>query len=100
MIIEAAAHELKYNKAVLHSNPKLILEQSFYAGFEFAQRWISIEEELPDTECQDVVLVKTDNESYATAYYHGEKSGFIIYGDDAYCDFGSITHWRPIIFKY
>lgn len=45
---------------------------------------------------QDVVLVKTDNNCYSTAYYHGDASGFITYGEDAYVEFGEIIGWRPI----
>ena len=70
---------------------------SFKAGAEFAQRWISVEDELP--EIGDIFLVKTDNGCITTAYLHGIKSGFITYGEDAYIEFGTITHWRPIELK-
>ena len=69
----------------------------FKAGAEFAQRWISVEDELP--EIGDIFLVKTDNGCITTAYLHGIKSGFITYGEDAYIEFGTITHWRPIELK-
>ena len=72
---------------------------AFIKGADFIQQWYDIKIELPDEEAQDVVLIKTDNNCFATAYYHGEKSGFIVYGDDAYCDFGSVTHWKPIEYK-
>ena len=66
----------------------------FLSGISFAESWISVRDELPIN--QDIVLVKTDKECYATAYLHGEKSGFIVYGDDAYKEFGEIKFWRPI----
>ena len=72
-------------------------ETDFKAGVEFAQRWISVEDELP--EIGDIFLVKTDNGCITTAYLHGIKSGFITYGEDAYIEFGTITHWRPIELK-
>lgn len=72
-------------------------ETDFKAGVEFAQRWISVEEELPEN--GDFVLVKTDNGCVTTAYLHGIKSGFVTYGEDAYIVFGVITHWRPIELK-
>ena len=69
----------------------------FKLGANFALslfRWRKVEEELPED--QEIVLVKTDKGCFATAYLHGENSGFIVYGDDAYCEFGKITHWMPI----
>ena len=72
--------------------------RDFKAGIEFSQQWKSVEDELPTN--QDIVLVKTNNDCYATAYLHGKSSGFIIYGEDAYNEFGEVTHWRPIFYNY
>lgn len=83
------------NEAMLWNEAKI----SFRNGLRDAQQWYDINIDLPDEEAQDVVLVKTDNNCFATAYYHGKNSGFIVYGDDAYCDFGSVTHWKPIELK-
>ena len=63
-------------------------------GHNEALRWRDPKTEPPIN--QDVVLVKTDNNCYATAYYHGDASGFITYGEDAYVEFGEIIGWRPI----
>ena len=77
----------------------------FKAGIELAQRWISIEEELPDCNVFNKVLVKL----LKTDYRYGRKdkyesidlasvncySQFIINlmnNEDAKL----ITHWRPI----
>jgi hypothetical protein len=35
----------------------------------------------------------TDKGCIGTAYYHGEKSGWIVYGDNAYKEFGNIVKW-------
>ena len=64
------------------------------ARLKEAARWIDRTIEVPSN--QDVVLVKSHKECFATAYWHGYNSGFILYGDDAYVDFGHVTHWRPI----
>lgn len=68
--------------------------KGFIDGVAWAERWIPVEEELPDN--QDIVLVKTDKGCVSTAYLHGKESGFICYGDHGYSDFGKITYWRPI----
>ncbi len=73
---------------------KAFFEDGFNAGVKFAQQWISVDDELPEN--QDLVLVKTNLNSVCTAYLHGLKSGFITYGEDAFVEFGEITHWRPI----
>ena len=77
----------------------------FKAGIELAQRWIAIEEELPDSNIYDNVLVKllkTDyrygrNEKYESIYIASVNcySQFIINlmnNEEAKL----ITHWRPI----
>ena len=76
------------------------LIESFKEGANFihskcqeAERWRKVEEE-PDN--QDIVLVKTDKECFATAYYHGKNSGWVVYGDEAYKQFGNIVEWKPI----
>ena len=56
--------------------------------------WISVEERLPYD--QDIVLVRGEYGGKATAYYHGNNSGFITYGEEAYKVFGEVTHWMPI----
>lgn len=63
-------------------------------GHKEAMRWRDPKVEPPIN--QDIVLVKTDNDCYATAYFHGKASGFICYGGDAYIEFGDIIGWRPI----
>ena len=67
---------------------------AFKDGITFAEEWISVEDELPEND--NIILVKTNLGCVATAYLHGKKSGFIVYGDEAYKEFGNITHWRPI----
>ena len=66
----------------------------YMGGYSEAMRWRDPEVDPPTN--KDVLLVKTDNNCYATAYYHGKASGFITYGEDAYVEFGEIIGWRPI----
>ena len=56
--------------------------------------WVDKNNRLPSND--DIILVRTDKGCFATAYLHGEKSGFIVYGDDAYREFGKITHWANL----
>lgn len=80
------------------------VEYGFTKGAEFgynlciskwqeAERWRKVEEEPTN---QDIVLVKTEKGCFATAYYHGKNSGWIVYGDEAYKQFGNIIEWKPI----
>jgi hypothetical protein len=64
------------------------------AKWQRINAWISVKDRVPEN--QDIVLVRTDTDSFSTAYFHGKKGGFIIYGEDAYIKFGEITHWMVI----
>lgn len=71
--------------------------EGFNEGVKWQQQqspWINVKDRLPDN--QDLVLVKSEYNGKATAYYHGKYSGFITYGEEAYEVFGDITHWMPI----
>ena len=96
--IEEAAKEyaekLNYSMEAKHNMCPMDFEISFKKGIAFAEEWISVEDELPEND--NIILVKTNLGCVATAYLHGKKSGFIVYGDEAYKEFGNITHWRPI----
>jgi hypothetical protein len=90
--IEEAANE--YSASRENNDYTIETEMAFNAGVEFAQQWISVEDEMPNS--KEIILVKSNLNCYGTAYCHGKESGFILYGDDAYIRFGIITHWRPI----
>jgi hypothetical protein len=68
-------------------------ERAFIAGVEFAQRWISVEEELP--EFLEVVLVKNKN-GFASTGRRG-RARFIIDLSDMRDE--EVTHWRHIELK-
>lgn len=69
----------------------------FIKGTLFAQRWISVEDELPDEYSNITVLVKRKNKKsiYLAKYY--KKRGGEWQGEFSY--FNDVTHWRPIELK-
>jgi len=91
-IEEAAIEYAEKNKKTRLSNH--ITKTDFKAGVEFAQRWIPVEEELPED--GGIVLVRSTNpKKPSTAFF--TKGIFR-------CDFVGIshqqvTHWRPIELK-
>lgn len=55
-------------------------DDEFEAGVEFAQRWIPIEEEMPDFLEHERCLWKNENEVWFGSAHESQKP----------------THWRPI----
>ena len=84
-------------------------KQDFKAGVEFAQRWISVDEELPE-DTQEILM---KNEDWENEYYpEGVRSGwynpthckyYTSRWDDNKEEFvtseSTPTHWRPIELK-
>ena len=100
--INDAAQEYAINK---YEGCTGIIEDTlvdFKAGVEFAQRWIPVEEELP--EVGDVVLVRTKIGKVLTCemYIPMDDLGNVL-GEKEWC--GSynfkqaVTHWRPVNLK-
>lgn len=75
------------------------IAESFKEGVEFAQRWIPVEEELPDEKNgyinKEVIAFTSDNCAYVLIY--DDYIGWLPNGTDA--DIDNITHWRPIEIK-
>lgn len=76
---------------VLTGIPCSDVEEIFLSGAEFANRWIPVNEELP--EIGDIVLLKYDNTDYmvSTGSYKSEK-----FSPDFSFRESEITHWKPI----
>ena len=98
---QVAKESAKNSRMPLTTQGGYIFEEGFIAGAEHVKkeyeeklRWIPVEEKLPEN--KELVLVKTNRNCVSTAYLHGKISGFITYGEEAFVDFGSITHWRSI----
>lgn len=68
------------------------LADQFKAGVEFAQRWIPIEEELPE-EFEKQILVKNEKYNYADLRFFNHKKQFYLL-----CKINNYTHWRPVSF--
>ncbi len=65
-------------------------ELAFLDGVKFAQRWIPVEDELPE----ERVFVLCQNPCSAfVASFHGKEKGFRI--PNAEGEY-KVTHWRPI----
>jgi len=100
--IEQAAKEyytdtVNYPKGVDSIGAKSIAYRSFNAGVEFAEQWISVDEELPQEKNQ--ILMKRGNSLVTTGFYGctiecGEL-GFYR-NNEPYSLFLRVTHWRPI----
>ena len=94
--IEQAAKDYAERNTLNTGADRTKRENSFKAGSEFAQQWISVEDELPmKGEC---VLAK-DQGNY---FFVAELSvhGWIDTQRNEYCDhYRKITHWRPIELK-
>jgi hypothetical protein len=82
--------------------------KDFLAGVEFAQRWISVGEELPEeistfNHGSLYVLIKTDIEFIRIAKYEHRKKQWITIENGLQKplnkDLGKVTHWRHIKLK-
>lgn len=100
--IEQASVE--YSKTQYGYDPimRFQCETHFEAGIEFAQRWIPIEEELP--EVGEIVLVRTKINKVTTCemYIPKDYLGNILGEKEWAASYNfkqAITHWRPINLK-
>ena len=110
LTIEQAAREHSGNLTITHETLKNVtkedFERSFKAGAEFAQRWVSVEEELPPI--GEMVLSKMEKRHGDTwvQHYYSTATRLENQGEwqdvnwvDHSMSFGHITHWRPIELK-
>ena len=106
LTIEQASVE--YSKEQYDHDPimRFQCETHFEAGIEFAQRWISVEEELPPI--GEMVLTKMEKRHGDTwvQHYYSTATRLENQGEwqdvnwvDHSMSFGHITHWRPIELK-
>ena len=64
---------------------------SFKAGVEFAQRWISVEDELPETIDDEKILLR-----YPILIKNIDGALQVL---NTFSNIGTYTHWRPIELK-
>ena len=88
--IEEKAIEYAESKIKYEDDPEYFeyICKSFMKGVDFAQRWISIDEELPPVSQQ--VIVKLKNNWHACTW---------LLGDGTFAYNINPTHWRPIELK-
>lgn len=104
--IEEAAKKYSLNEWHSDITPSSIFEQSekdFKSGVEFAQRWIPVDEELPekkDHNFSDLVLTKNSFNNILIERYDFEYNHFNAVRYDAVKKGdGQVSHWRPIYLK-
>ena len=85
--IEEAAKDFNDSHVNGH-HPQTWVSDIFKAGVDFAQRWISIDEELPPVSQQ--VIVKLKNDWHTCTW---------LLGDGTFAYNVKPTHWRPINLK-
>ena len=97
--IEEAAKNYAISRHVDSVELKFVgkYQQAFKAGAEFAQRWISVEEELPEIDESgesDLILMKIDHFVYVGNYTEDREWVELITREKY-----TPTHWRPIELK-
>ena len=99
--IEQASVE--YSKEQYDHDPimRFQCETHFEAGIEFAQRWIPVEEELPEIGEKVITkMAKDKRTSYGIATRIREEWEINAHWIDHTFSNMTITHWRPIELKY
>ena len=80
---------------------KTVAYESFLSGVDFAQRWISVEEELPEIGEKVITkMTKDKRTSYGIATRIREEWEINAHWIDHTFSNMTITHWRPIELKY
>jgi len=89
--IEQAAEEYLIDRDYNHNISNAIEKIAFKTGIEFAQQWISVDDELPEHAQQ--VIMKSENRIIAGFYeyktFRNHKSELVY----------DVTEWRPIYLK-
>ena len=83
-------HSCKLMREVEYDTGRFV---GFKAGIKFAQRWIPIEEELPESDGKYLVL--RSNGDWTSTYFQKSTNSFANY----YSDLHYFTHWRQIEIK-
>jgi hypothetical protein len=101
--IDEAAREYVYSSSITF--PEEAVKKAFKVGVEFAQQWISVEDELPPCSYEDILIKGIDFEGREDipdiGYMHSSsnnipnKENFISLSGEIM----EVTHWRPIELK-
>ena len=96
--IKEASHEYFRAAQLGFENPGS--EAGFKAGVEFAQRWISVEDELPKEQGYYLVVAPHSfpkNCNVVVAEFYEDNKTF--YSESSDSPIEDATHWRPIELK-
>jgi len=74
----------------LKAQERVVTKEDFKAGVKFAERWIPVEEELPETNTH--IIAEKDNGLKLGLYFNAD--GRFMYG--SLDQTSQVTHWRPI----
>ena len=99
-IEEAAKEYAKLEYEDLYDEDSLDVDitiKDFTKGVEFAQRWIPVEEELPD-ENEEFILVKERSGLVEVGLWQPWNNEFSVNPHSCFRE-DKITHWRPIEYK-
>ena len=97
--IEEAAKDFNDSHVNGH-HPQKWVSDIFKAGVEFAQEWISVEEELPKIGEKVITkMAKDKRTSYGIATRIREEWEINAHWIDHTFSNMTITHWRPIEYK-
>ena len=96
---------LDYVNSTSITFPEEAVKKAFKKGVEFAQRWISVDDELPPCSDEDILIKGIDFEGRKDmpdiGYMHSSANN-IPYKENFISLSGEImevTHWRPIELK-
>lgn len=97
--IDEAAQEFADNNCLNDGLHKSIFKSGFtICAKQFANRWISVEEDLPEE--PRLVFTKDIRGIYSAAKYYGKLENNRNWWKDQYGHtYYDITHWRPIDLK-
>ena len=101
--IEEAIIEYSENADIDEETYIADVYDGFKAGVEFAQRWIPVEEELPEVGAMVLTkMEKRHGDTWVQNYYstatrlENQGEWQTVNWVDHSISFGHITHWRPI----
>ena len=93
--IEKAAKDYRIEKGSLYSNIGLLAEDAFKAGVNFAQKWISADDEIPPVNLRILVKSNTGYIETRTIKKH-QINGFKL---NVSLSGNNVTHWKYIDLK-
>ena len=103
--IDVAAREFAVHMVGSDSYEQNDLEEAFKKGVEFAQRWISVDDELPPCSDEDILIKGIDSDGrenmpdigymYSSSNNIPNKENFISQSGEI----TKVTHWRYLELK-